>query len=87
MIREEWRKQRRGVLEENIGAEGSEQVKNEAEQSGARRLDMSRAKREVQRYNTRTRRAKINYKSGADLAVHKYQSEEERAYQIREIID
>ena len=34
---------------DNIGAEGGEQVKNEAEQSGARRSDMSGAKRVVQR--------------------------------------
>ena len=46
---------------------------------------MSRAKREMQRYNNRTRRAKINYKSGAELAVQKYQSEEEQADQSREI--
>ena len=32
--------------------------KNEAEQSGARILDMSGVKRAVQRYNIRTRRAK-----------------------------
>ena len=64
---------------------GVKKWKHEVEQSGSRRLDMSRVKRAVQKYNIITRRAKSSYKIGAERSVQNYQVEEDQAYQSIEI--
>ena len=51
-------------------------MKNEAEHSGSRRLDMGGVKRALHRYNIRTKRAKRIYKIGVEREVQNYQSEE-----------
>ena len=44
-------------------------MKNEADQSGARRLEMIGYKKVLHGYNIRARIAKLNYKSGAEISV------------------